>query len=71
LIPLHLASQEGYDDIVQLLLDHGADANREDSHGSTPLHLASQEGHDHIVRLLLNHVVDANAEGGNATFHGF
>ena len=55
---LHAASQEGHDDIVRLLLDHGADANRSDNDGWSSLHAASQEGHDTVVRLLLDHGAD-------------
>ena len=57
---LHAASQEGHDDIVGALLNHGVDANRPDNDGWTALHAASQEGHNDIVRLLLSHGADVN-----------
>ena len=60
LTPLHLASQEGHDQIVRFLLDRGADTNSPNSDGWTPLYLASQRGHDNIVRLLLEHGADPN-----------
>jgi ankyrin repeat protein len=43
---LHLASQGGHYDVVELLLGHGADANSLNSDGWTPLRLASQRSHD-------------------------
>jgi ankyrin len=52
--PLLPATNRGYEDIVRLLLDAGADANAVDRPGgSTSLQLASQNGHDRIVLLLL------------------
>jgi hypothetical protein len=41
----------GLHHIVQLLLDHGTDANYPDRAGLTPLYLASQKGHNRIVQL--------------------
>lgn len=35
--PLHLAAQNGYDDIVANLISAGAEINVEDNNGSTPL----------------------------------
>ncbi len=39
--PLHLASNEGYENIARILLDHGADITSQAKFGQTPLHLAS------------------------------
>ncbi|XP_020622111.1 protein phosphatase 1 regulatory subunit 12C-like, partial [Orbicella faveolata] len=37
---LHLATNEGYSDMVEILLDHGADVNSVDKDGDTALHIA-------------------------------
>jgi ankyrin repeat protein len=52
--PLHWSAHEGYTDIVQLLLDNGADPNAQVLHwiGGTPLHWASERNPD-IVELLI------------------
>merc|ERR1712078_113458 len=51
--PLHWASQEGYTDIVKLLIEKGADVNAKDEEGKTPLNWASEGGHTDIVKLLV------------------
>ena len=38
--PLHLAVQQGYSSMVEILVDHGADVNVEDKDGDTGLHLS-------------------------------
>ena len=38
--PLHLAAEEGYPDMAEVLLDHGADVNAANASGDTPLHLS-------------------------------
>lgn len=51
-------------EIVQVLIEHGADVNdpgRSGCNGITPLHDACQNGHLEIVQLLLNHGADVNA----------
>ncbi|XP_068604850.1 KN motif and ankyrin repeat domain-containing protein 4-like [Brachionichthys hirsutus] len=50
---LHLAVRHGRVVMVRLLLSHGADANIQDSQGTTALMFASERGHTHIARLLL------------------
>ena len=37
---LHVASNEGYSTMVEILLDHGADVNSVDNDGDTALHIA-------------------------------
>lgn len=51
---LMVASFEGHLDIVQLLLDNGAEVNDVDSTGMTALMLAAERGHLEIVKLLLS-----------------
>ncbi|TKS80170.1 KN motif and ankyrin repeat domain-containing protein 4 [Collichthys lucidus] len=53
LTALHLAVRHGRVVMVRLLLSHGADANIQDSQGTTALMFAAERGHTHIARLLL------------------
>ncbi|XP_034411333.1 KN motif and ankyrin repeat domain-containing protein 4-like [Cyclopterus lumpus] len=50
---LHLAVRHGRVVMVRLLLSCAADANLQDSQGTTALMFASERGHTHIARLLL------------------
>jgi ankyrin repeat protein len=50
---LHLASDKGYADIVELLITNNAEINIGDADGKTPLHLASYKGHKQIAELLI------------------
>ncbi|KAL8649382.1 MAG: hypothetical protein Q9226_005596 [Calogaya cf. arnoldii] len=70
--PLHLAAMQGNPDIVQLLIDHGADINiatslrgddmeRKYNGQRTPLHWACDRGHESCVRLLIKHGAEVNA----------
>ncbi len=52
---LCLAAYTGRANIVQLLLDHGADINEEDDYGRTPLDRARKEGHVDVEETLLKH----------------
>lgn len=50
--PLHLAVAHDRLDIVELLLDHGADPNGRDMIGQTPLHEAGECRHGRTYRVL-------------------
>lgn len=50
---LHLAVKHGRVVTVRLLLSYGADANIQDSQGTTALMFAAERGHTHAARLLL------------------
>ncbi len=52
--PLHLAAREGYEDIVQRLLEENPDVNATDDEGFTPLDQAAQMQHAEVVRLLID-----------------
>ena len=51
-------------DIVQLLIQHGADVTAQDNTHSTPLHLASSKGSGKTVELLLKHGANVDALDG-------
>ena len=47
--PLHLAAQEGYLDVVQLLVESACDIDRATQSGATALDVASECGHSKVV----------------------
>ena len=49
---LHIAAATGDDDIVQLLVERGADRSMTDSHGNTPAAIATASGHVKIAKYL-------------------
>lgn len=53
LVPLSIASQHGYTDVVGLLLKKGA-TSLPNTNGEYPIHLAAREGHADVCRLLLD-----------------
>ncbi|XP_061754275.1 rabankyrin-5 isoform X2 [Nerophis ophidion] len=54
-MPLHLASSWGLEDVVQCLLEFGANVNTQDSEGRTPIHAAISSQHNVIIQLLISH----------------
>jgi len=52
--PLHVACEQGFTDVVQLLIDHQANVNAKMNDGTTALMLACQNGHYPIVELLIS-----------------
>ena len=66
LTPLHLASKNGYQDIVKLLLDKGASTMVEDQARNTPLHLAATHGHLEVAMDLLAHESRHNEEASES-----
>ena len=59
--PLHRAATWGYDGVVRVLLEHGADVDARDRHRRTPLHWAAVNGHKACCALLLAAGADVNA----------
>lgn len=53
--PLHLCCQWGLEQVVQTLIEHGANVNARDAEGKTPVHIAIQNQHTQIISLLLCH----------------
>ncbi|RSL52513.1 hypothetical protein CEP54_010853 [Fusarium duplospermum] len=51
--PLHFATAKGYVEIMDLLLERGADIDKPDNDGETPLHCASRRGNDVSATFLL------------------
>ena len=67
---LHLAVRNGHKNIVQLLIDRGADIEAQDYEGFTPLCKATRLYHESIINLLLEEGANVNKrdnQGMNAT----
>ena len=58
------AARKGYSRCLELLLDAGANVNRQDWLGDTSLELAAGSGHDRCVELLLKAGADVNKRDG-------
>ncbi len=61
---LQAASEGGYQEIIKLLLDGGADVNAQGGMYGNALQAASGKGHQEIVKLLLDNGADVKAQGG-------
>ncbi len=61
---LLIAAEEGHDQVVQMLLDKGADVNAQDEYFGNALQAALSEGHDQVVQMRLDKGADVNAQGG-------
>ena len=59
---LYTASQQGHSNIVQMLLNMGADMNAKSEEFAPALFIASEEGHTDIVTMLLNNGADINVK---------
>ncbi|CAB3979635.1 Myotrophin [Paramuricea clavata] len=51
--PIHFAADYGQREVIDYLVNQGADMNVPDKHGITPLLAAIYEGHLECVKLLL------------------
>ena len=65
--PLHLAAFKGHSEMVDLLIQYGADVGFESSTDYTAFHFAVQEGHSDIVKILVNNHADVNAISDDGT----
>lgn len=59
--PLHFAAGFGRKDVVEFLLQNGANVHARDDGGLIPLHNACSFGHAEVVNMLLSHGADSNA----------
>ncbi|XP_039336813.1 poly [ADP-ribose] polymerase tankyrase-2 isoform X3 [Mauremys reevesii] len=59
--PLHFAAGFGRKEVVEYLLQSGANVHARDDGGLIPLHNACSFGHAEVVSLLLHHGADPNA----------
>lgn len=50
---LHWSALSGHNEMVELLLQHGALINEKDNDGNTALNLAASRGRDAVVQKLL------------------
>ena len=62
---LLFAVECGHDQIVQLLLNQGADINAQGGFSGTTLQTALTEGHVKMIQMLLDRGADINAQGGH------
>ncbi|KAI4134579.1 MAG: hypothetical protein LQ347_001395 [Umbilicaria vellea] len=58
---LHMAAENGHENMVHHLLTQGADADSESADGRTPLQLALESGNECNARLLIQKGADVNA----------
>ncbi|KAL9064791.1 MAG: hypothetical protein Q9161_008646 [Pseudevernia consocians] len=68
---LQAALVKGHDEIVQILLDRGAEIYVRDVYERTALQMASSKGHNQIVEMLLDRGANVNArdDSGNTALH--
>ncbi|KAF2468345.1 ankyrin [Lindgomyces ingoldianus] len=64
--PLYCAAEKGYDDIIELLLHHGADFNEGNKDGYRALHAAAQNNQAGAVTMLLRAGADPFCPPGKA-----
>jgi ankyrin repeat protein len=58
--PLHGAAQNGQLEMVQLLLEHGADPSMRDTAGRSPLDFAREGGYTEVSEILGNNRTTGN-----------
>lgn len=63
--PIHEAAVAGDVELVEMLIENGADVDDRDVHGYTPLLLAIQSGHTDIAKVLIAGGADVNARAVN------
>ncbi len=66
--PLYQAAFNGHNELVELLLEKGADPNIKTKAGTTALMGAAYGGHKRIAELLIAHGADVNVKGEDKGF---
>jgi ankyrin repeat protein len=61
---LILGSQFGYEKVVQMLLDQGAEVNTEGGDYDNALQVSSAGGHEKVVQMMLDQGAEMNAQSG-------
>lgn len=51
---LYLAARDGSEELINLLIDNGAEIAAKDNLGRTPLHYCAESGHGAATRLLVD-----------------
>ena len=67
--PLHIAIENGCNEIAKELVKNGADLNAVDDASRTPLYISVQEGNIEIARLLLDEGCNVNAHIYDTALH--
>ena len=62
---LHVAAENGFIELIQLLVDDGLDVDQQNQSGRTPLFLAATHNQMNCIRLLLNTGADPNGGSTN------
>lgn len=55
-LPIHLAAENGIEQVVQLLIQRQSDLSAKDRHGYTPLHWAAFWGNRTELKLIRNQI---------------
>jgi ankyrin repeat protein len=63
--PLHLATKNGMDETVSLLIQMKADIHAKNKDDMTPLHFAAKNGMDKTVSLLIKEGADIHAKNND------
>lgn len=62
--PLLIAAYDGFTEVVELLLEAGADVFAKDLIGNLPIHLAAERGHHDIVGMLSRAMLQVKNDAG-------
>ena len=64
---LHKAAQIGDRRVCKLLIDHGADVNKQDARKQTPLWVAAEKGHKDICEVLIQNGASVDEKDATQT----